>query len=179
VRRIGSRQIRYPEAPIAPDFIPHNLHGNYEYTLNVASHDINLLRCFFGDDVTPNKFSVRTNGVQLMTFEAGDFSINLVVAPADLGRWDQRLDVTFERGRLSLVVPSPLARQESATIFLERSGVSKTINVPASEHIWSFEAQARSFVQSARRGTEMVTSGSACLADIKIIDSLWKKVECL
>jgi predicted dehydrogenase len=179
VRRIGSRQIRYPEAPIAPDFIPHNLHGNYEYTLNVASHDINLLRCFFGDDVTPNKFSVRTNGVQLMTFEAGDFSINLVVAPADLGRWDQRLDVTFERGRLSLVMPSPLARQESATIFLERSGVSKTINVPASEHIWSFEAQARSFVQSARQGTEMVTSGSACLADIKIIDSLWKKVECL
>jgi predicted dehydrogenase len=179
VRREGSRQIRYPEAPVAPDFIPDSLHGKYEYTLNVASHDINLLRCFFGDGIKPNRFSVRTNGVQRMTFEACDFSINLVVAPVDVGRWDQRLDVTFERGKLSLVMPSPLARQESSTIFLERSGVTQAITVPASEHIWSFEAQARSFVESVRRGTEMVTSGAACLADIAIIDSFWKKVECL
>ena len=179
VRREGSRQIRYPEAPAAPDFIPDSLHGKYEYTLNVASHDINLLRCFFGDGIKPNRFSVRTNGVQRMTFEAGDFSIDLVVAPVDVGRWDQRLDVTFERGRLSLVIPSPLARQESSTIFLERSGVTQAITVPASEHIWSFEAQARSFIESVRRGTEMVTSGTACLADIAIIDSFWKRVECL
>jgi predicted dehydrogenase len=179
VRRKGSRQIRYPEAAVAPDFIPDSLHGKYEYTLNVASHDINLLRCFFGDDIKPNRFSVRTSGVQHMTFEAGGFSINLVVAPVDVGHWDQRLDVTFERGRLSLVVPSPLARQESSTIFLERSGVTQAITVPASEHIWSFEAQARSFVESARRNAEMVTSGAACLADIAIIDSLWKRVECL
>ena len=179
LRREGSRQIRYPEAPAAPDFIPDRLHGKYEYTLNVASHDINLLRCFFGDGIKPNRFSVRTNGVQRMTFEAGDFSIDFVVAPVDVGRWDQRLDVTFERGRLSLVMPSPLARQESSTIFLERSGVSQAITVPASEHIWSFEAQARSFIETARRGTEMVTSGAACLADLAIIDNFWKRVECL
>jgi predicted dehydrogenase len=179
VRREGSRQTRYPEAPVAPDFIPDSLHGKYEYTLNVASHDINLLRCFFGDGIKPNRFSVHTNGVQRMIFEADGFSINLVVAPVDVGRWDQRLDVTFERGRLSLVMPSPLARQESSTVFLERSGVSQAITVPASEHIWSFEAQARSFVESVRRGTEMVTSGAACLADMAIVNSFWKKVECL
>jgi predicted dehydrogenase len=179
VRREGSRQIRYPEAPVAPDFIPDSLHAKYEYTLNVASHDINLLRCFFGDNIKPNKFWVRTSGVQQMTFEASGFSINLVVAPVDVGHWDQRLDVTFERGRLSLVVPSPLARQESSTIFLERSGVTQVFTVPASEHIWSFEAQARSFVETARQNTEMVTSGAACLPDIAIIDSLWKRVECL
>jgi hypothetical protein len=131
------------------------------------------------DGIKPNRFSVRTNGVQRMTFEAGDFSIDLVVAPVDVGRWDQRLDVTFERGRLSLVMPSPLARQESSTIFLERSGVAQVITVPASEHIWSFEAQARSFIESVRWGTEMVTSGAACLADLAIIDSFWKRVECL
>jgi hypothetical protein len=76
-------------------------------------------------------------------------------------------------------MPSPLARQESATIFLERAGNSQVITVPASEHIWSFEVQARSFVESVRQGTEMVTSGAACLADIAMIDSFWKKVECL
>jgi predicted dehydrogenase len=179
VRRRGSRQVRYPEAPIAPDSVPDSLRSDYEYTLNVASHDINLLRAFFGDDITPSRFLVRSNGAQRMTFEAGDFPMDLVVAPVDIGRWDQCLDVTFERGRLSLAMPSPLARQESATIFLERAGNLQVITVPASEHIWSFEVQARSFVESARRGTDMATSGAACLADIAIIDSLWKRVECL
>jgi predicted dehydrogenase len=179
VRRTGSRQIRYPEAPMAPAFIPDTLRTDYEYTLNVASHDINLLRALFGDDITPRRFSVRPNRAQRMLFEAGGFLIDLVAAPVDIGRWDQRLDVTFERGRLSLVMPSPLARQESATIFLERPGNSQMITVPASEHIWSFEFQARSFVESVRQGTEMVTSGAACLADIAMIDNFWKKVECL
>ena len=178
-RRSGSRKIRYPEAPIAPDSIPEALRGDYEYTLNVASHDINLLRGLFGDDIKPGRFLIRSNSVQRMFFEAGDFWISLVVAPVDIGHWDQRLDVTFERGRLSLVLPSPLARHESATVFLERAGNSQMITVPASEHIWSFEVQARSFVESVRQGTEMVTSGAACLADIAMIDSFWKKVECL
>jgi predicted dehydrogenase len=179
VRRSGSRQIRYPEAPTAPDSMPEALRGHYEYTLNVASHDINLLRWLFGDDIKPGRFLIRSNGAQRMAFEAGDFWISLVVAPVDIGRWDQRLDVTFERGRLSLVLPSPLARHESATVLLERPGNSQVITVPASEHIWSFEVQARSFVESVRQGTEMVTSGAACLADIAMIDSFWKKVECL
>jgi predicted dehydrogenase len=175
VRRTGSRQIRYPEAPIAPDFIPDTLWADYEYTLNVASHDINLLRALFGDDITPSRFSVRSNRVQRMIFEAGGFLIDLVVAPVDIGRWDQRLDVTFERGRLSLVLPSPLARHESATVVLERAGNSQMITVPASEHIWSFEVQARSFVKAVRQGTDTVTSGAACLADIALIDSFWKR----
>jgi predicted dehydrogenase len=178
VRRTGSRQIRYPEAPIAPDFIPETLRADYEYTLNVASHDINLLRGLFGDDITPSRFSVRSNRVQRMNFEAGSFLIDLVVAPVDIGRWDQCVDVTFERGRLSLVLPSPLARHESATVFLERAGNSEVITVPASEHIWSFEVQARSFVEAVRQGTEMVTSGGACLVDLAMIDSFWKKVKC-
>jgi predicted dehydrogenase len=175
VRRIGSRQIRYPEAPIAPDFIPDTLWADYEYTLNVASHDINLLRALFGDDIKPSKFLVRSNRVQRMIFEAGGFLIDLVVAPVDIGRWDQRLDVTFERGRLSLILPSPLARHESATVVLERAGNSQMITVPASEHIWSFEVQARSFVKAVRQGTDTVTSGAACLADIALIDSFWRR----
>ena len=178
VRRRGARQTRYPESPIAPDFIPDALRADYEYTLNVASHDINLLRALFGDDITPSKFSVRPNRVQHMSFEAGSFLIDLVVAPADIGRWDQRLDVTFEQGRLSLVLPSPLARHESATVFLERAGNSQMITVPASEHIWSFEVQARSFIEAARQGTETVTNGAACLGDVAMIEGLWKKVEC-
>src|ERR1700722_18433596 len=95
VRRGGSRKMRYPEAPIAPDSIPEPLRGAYEYTLNVASHDINLLRGLFGGHIKPGRFLIRSNSAQRMFFEAGEFWISLVVAPVDIGRWDQGLDVTF------------------------------------------------------------------------------------
>jgi predicted dehydrogenase len=176
-RRSGPRQLRYAEGSVAPEFVPAAMRAEYEYTLNVASHDINLLRLLFGDALKPTRFLVRPSGVQHLIFDAGAFSVSLVVAPVDVGRWDQRLDVIFERGKVSLVLPSPLARQESAVVVLERSGHVQVTTIPASEHVWSFEAQARCFVESVRQGTAMITNGDACLGDIAMIEEFWKRVE--
>jgi len=87
--------------------------------------------------------------------------------------------VTFARGRISLILPSPLARQESASVRIARAGSTHVITIPASDHIWSFEAQARTFVEAAKLRTETATSGAASLADLAIIDGLWKTVEYL
>jgi predicted dehydrogenase len=179
IRRDGRRPVRYPEAPHAPDFVAADLRSNYEYTVNVSSHDINLLRLFFGEAISPIAFRVSRQGTQRAVFDAGRFAINLTVAPVDIGRWDQRLDVTFARGRISLILPSPLARLESASVHIERSGSLQVFTIPASEHIWSFEAQARAFVEVAKRRTETITSGAECLADMAIIDGLWRMVKCL
>lgn len=179
IRRDGPRPIRYSEAPLAPGFVAADLRKDYEYTVNVASHDINLLRLFFGEHLSPVTFRLTRQGSQRAVFDAGRFAINLIVAPVDIGRWDQRLDVTFARGRISLILPSPLARQEDASVHIERSGSRQVITVPASEHIWAFEAQARAFVEAARQRVETATSGAESLADLATIDSLWRMVECL
>jgi predicted dehydrogenase len=179
IRRDGPRPVRYPEAPLAPDFIATDLRNDYEYTVNVASHDINLLRLFFGEQISPIALQVTRQGSQRAVFDADGFAIDLTVAPVDIGRWDQRLDVTFARGRLSLILPSPLARQESASVRIERPGSRHVITIPASENIWSFEAQARTFVEAAKLRTETATSGAASLADLAIIDGLWQTVEYL
>jgi predicted dehydrogenase len=178
VRRDGPRPIRYPESPHAPDFVAKDLRKDYEYTVNVASHDINLLRLFFGEQISPIALQVTRQGSQRAVFDAGGFTIDLTVAPVDIGRWDQRLDVTFARGRLSLILPSPLARQESASVRIERPGSMHVITIPASENIWSFEAQARTFVEAAKLRAVTVSSGAASLADLAIIVGLWKVVEC-
>jgi predicted dehydrogenase len=178
VLRAGPRLVRYPEAPLAPDHVPGEWRADYEYTINVASHDINLLRMLFGDPLAPTAFCFRRGGAQHALFHAGQVPINLVVAPADLGRWDQRIDVTFSRGRVSLVLPSPLARDECAVICLEGGGAVEQLNVPAAERIWAFEAQARAFIEAVVTGAEPDTSGAASLADIEMIDSLWRRAEC-
>lgn len=175
--REGKRLIRYPEAPIAPDFVPDDRQADYEYTLNVASHDINLLRMFFGDALAVERFSVRREGTQLALLDSGAFPISLTVMPAALGRWDQRLDVTFARGRASLVLPSPLARHESASIVMESGGRNEETKVSPADHVWAFEAQARAFVDDIISGKEPENSGAASIADIALLDSLWRKAD--
>src|SRR6201999_434602 len=152
VRREGRRPVRYREAAAAPDFLPADVHSDYEYTINVASHDINLLRMFFGDGLIVSSFSVRRGGAQYALLDAGAFPISIAVMPANIGRWDQRIDVTFARGRATLVLPSPLARQESASIVVESFGRHEQRIVSAADHVWAFEAQARAFVEAITSG---------------------------
>jgi predicted dehydrogenase len=177
IRREGRRLIRYREAIASVEFVPDAWKPDYEYTLNVASHDINLLRMLFGDALAAKSFSVRRGGAQNALLDAGAFPISLVIAPVNLGRWDQRIDVTFARGRASLILPSPLARQESAAVVLESSGHIEKTKVSPVEQVWAFEAQARSFVESIKSGREPECSGATSLADIVLIDSLWRQAD--
>lgn len=178
-RRKTPRPTRYPEGPLVPDFLAPECAAAYEYTNNVASHDINLLRFLFGDVLKPVSMRARAGGAQRAVFDAGDFAIALTLGPGDMGGWDQVLNVTFQKGRATLVLPSPLARQESASIELVHGPDRRVeqIRVPNKDHVWAFEGQARSFVDSVLSGTEPETSGSASIADLALIESLWKTVD--
>jgi predicted dehydrogenase len=177
IRRKSARPVRYPEGASAPDFVAPELAHAYDYTVNVASHDINLLRFLFGDELAPVAMHVRAGGTQRAIVDAGTFTIALTLGPADLGVWDQALSVTFEKGRATLVLPSPLARQDSAATVLTHQGRTEEIRVPANDHVWSFEAQARSFVNSALTGAPLESSGADALADLRLIEGLWKTVD--
>jgi hypothetical protein len=177
-RRSSARPVRYPEGPRLPDFVAPECAQAYEYTNNVASHDINLLRLLFGDDLKPLSLRARAGGAQRAVLDAGRFAIALTLGPGDMGAWDQVLCVTFEKGRAILILPSPLARQESASIeLIHATGRTEQIRIPNKDHVWSFEAQARSFARSVSSGTEPVASGSASIADLALIEGLWKTVD--
>ncbi len=177
VRRNGQRPVRFPEAARAPEFVPHTLTSDYEYTVNVASHDLNLLRMLFGDALTVKSFHVQRGGAQHATLATGEFLIGLTVVPASVGHWDQRVDVVFAKGQASLVLPSPLARQASASIVLATARGLEEMTIPPADHVWAFEAQARAFIAAVASHGELEVSGEACVGDLELIDGLWRKVE--
>jgi len=177
IRRNGKRPVRFAEAVSAPDFVPHDLNSDYEYTVNVASHDLNLLRMLFGDALTAKSFHVQRGGAQHVILATENFLIGLTVVPASVGHWDQRVDVTFAKGQASLVLPSPLARQESASILLATAKGCEEIKVAPADHVWAFEAQARAFIAAVASRGELDVSGDACVGDVELIDGLWRKVE--
>jgi predicted dehydrogenase len=75
------------------------------------------------------------------------------------------------------VLPSPLARQESGSIVLESKGRSEEIRVSPADHVWAFEAQARAFVDAINSGKEPENSGDASIADLALIESLWRRAD--
>jgi predicted dehydrogenase len=175
VRREGPRARRYPESAIAPDFVPEKHRLDYEYTVNVASHDINLLRFLFGDLLVATSFELRPGGEQRARFDADGLDIRLTVAPIDRGRWDQALEVGFARGRATLALPSPLARDQAAVIYVDSGGGRRKFAVGPTDHVWAFEAQAMAFIDQIKSGTRIADGAASMLGDLALIDSLWRK----
>jgi predicted dehydrogenase len=177
VRRNGSRPFRFPEGAKAPEFVRPSQGRDYEYTINVMSHDINLLRWMFPGALSARAFTVRSGGVQQARFDADSFGITATVGPADLGFWDQRLEVTFERARLCLVLPSPMARQETSRTIIWYDDCREERVVPPAERRCAFEAQAHAFTEAAAMGLTPASGGVDGLADLTVIESLWRTVD--
>ena len=171
------RPSRYDQWPVLPEGLPEEYQADYEYTLNVASHDINLLRYVFGNTAKAASFRARSKGVQLATLDCGDFDVALELGLVDTGAWEQTIDVYFRRGRLQLLLPSPLARQETARARLERGGQVEELVPPPDKRIWAFKAQAAQFLDVVRGKAEPVADARDALVDLEIIEELWKMVK--
>jgi predicted dehydrogenase len=169
------RPYRLEEWTTSPDGLPDAFALDYEYTLNVASHDINLLRFLFGDGIAARSLRVRSRGMQTARIEAATFDIGLEIGRADTGRWEQTVEVYFQHGKLVLDLPSPMDRQSIASITLVRGGI-RAIVPPPDQRTWCFQAQAAQFLDVVRGEAEPLASGADALADLAIIEDLWKKV---
>jgi predicted dehydrogenase len=169
------RPFRHSEDPVAPTFLEPKLHQAYDYTINVMSHDLNLVRSLFGDPLEAITFRVRPGGMQHAVLGAAAVDIELSVGPASLGVWDQRIDVYFRKGCLSLVLDSSLARQSCGVVVQRRSGgEEERLMPPIAKRQFAFDLQAEAFIDSVRRGVPFFPDGEMAAKDIATIEDLWR-----
>jgi predicted dehydrogenase len=173
-RSTEKRPFRYAEDPVAPPFLEPDLHQAYDYTINVASHDLNLLRTLFGDPLEPISFRVRPGGAQHAVLAAPCVDIELSVGPASLGVWEQRIDVYFRRGCLSLVLDSSLARQSCGVVVRRQPGGEERLMPPLAERQFAFELQAAGFVDALQRGIPFAADGKMAAKDVATVEALWR-----
>ena len=177
IRRSSARLPRLPEGPAFPEGLLPDAHDDYDYTVNVAVHSINLLRCILDVPLKPLSFSVWSKRMQAATLDAQGCAVTLAIGPARLGRWDQSVEATFERGRISLLLPSPLARQQSAAAILTSADGVTTNQVSPGRHAWSFERQAHAIISFLEGTGSGGIRASEAIADLEVVNALWNIVD--
>jgi len=176
VRPIESRSERFPTWPTYPSWLPEQYRTAYAWFLNVASHDVNLLRYFFADSVEVTSACCLGDASVIATMRHGDVSIALEVTKSAVGRWIEGMDFLFERGQVRVVIPSPMATQNVSEVILDderRQIVGERVRTGKG---WSFALQAAGFVDALIGLRPPLTRGEQGLDDMRLIEQIWQRV---
>lgn len=170
-----SRVERFPEWPQWPDWLPEQHRNTYVWFLNAASHDVNLTTFFFPSLEILAAHSL-SNGNATAVLAAGNAPVVLELAKSAPGRWIEGAEFLFEKGRLAIEIPSPMAADEVSRVTIEENldrPSCKELKVPVE---WSFAAQARGFVDSLLAQARPRTTGEDGLRELEICEAIWRKI---
>ena len=171
-----SRSRRFPQWPLYPQWLPERWRSSFAWFCNSASHDVNLIRYFFPEDIQVQSAHCSADESVVATFSAGETNIVLEVAKSTCGIWLEGIEFIFERGRISVTIPSPMATQSNSEIRLDdlQRGIVGA-NIPVSPG-WSFARQATAFVDTLTGRSQPLTSGEDGLRDLLLTEEIWRRV---
>ena len=95
-----------------------------------------------------------------------------------LTRWEEGLEINFERGSLKLTLPPAFLTNVPAqvTLYEWHSRDSQITSQYDTEWSWAFQCEDSEVTNCVLNDIEAPSSGSDSLLDMKIIDQLWKKL---
>ena len=174
VRPAESRIERFPESKRRPDWLPARHHAGYDWFVNAAIHDVNLVNYFFDATVEAEAASALHEGALTARLRADDVPVAFEVVQAATGRWIEGAEFVFEDGRLLLDIPSPMAVDAVASVRIE-DGARETVEAlrPA-ETGWCFKRQASGFVDSLLGGQPPLTTGADGVKDLMLGEAIWR-----
>src|SRR6202022_2822728 len=111
VRPQESRTERFSTWPLYPTWLPERHQSIFPWFVNVASHDINLLRLFFPQGVEVMGAHCDGASSVVATLRRDDINVVLEVTKSTVGRWIEGIDFLFEHGQIRVLIPSPMATE--------------------------------------------------------------------
>ncbi len=165
--------------PVAPDFLCEDMHQEYEHFVNVNGHDINLMRYFFGipNEVSHCYYKKSTGAVCI--FDYGDFPVTYSWADTlQLTKWEEGLEINFEKGSLKVELPPGFLINVPSGVKLTswRSRDDIETKDIHSDWTWAFKNEDYEVTKSTLNKEPSLTSGLDSLEDMKLIESIWRKI---
>lgn len=176
-RPAESRSERFEAWQLSPNWLPEQFVDTYQWFLNSASHDVNLLRLLFPNDLEVVGAQCTSPNSIIATLRADDISIVLEVSKTEAGRWLEGAEFLFEKGRIRLAIPSPMAVDGVSRVTLEEARGGPVAQQVETGTGWSFAHQATGFVDALTGGPEPLTTGADGLADMELTEAIWRHIK--
>ncbi len=161
--------------PLAPAWLPGNLHTLFAVYVNTYSHNTNLLRYLFDKTPQVDFVNLSTQRGQLAVLNFGEFSASLETGRTSNRGWDEVTEVFFENGTVTLRTPPALLKNVPASVTVYRAGQTQEITIPQVNWTWSFRRQAQAFIRDALEGTAGLSPAQDAIRDLELIELMWKK----
>jgi len=171
-----SRAERFETWPTAPEWLPAARAEEYAWFMNAASHDVNLMHYFLPSGLQLLHANAPGNGALTATFAHGAAPVVFELAKSASGAWLQGAEFVFEKGRLRVELPSPMAADQAARVTLNENAAQAATRDIAFESAWSFERQARAFVGDLVERRQPLTAGADALQDLRLIEAMWRRI---
>lgn len=162
--------------PIAPKWVSKKNKKYFEKFLAYFVHDINLINFFFDKDPYKINTIMNKNGGNIQ-FNYGNFTGTFEYAFLDQNRWDEGMEIYFTKGRIKITLAPAFLRNYPAKveIYKEKGGM---LNIsPKSNWSWSFQNQAKNFVDTIRENKKNNSTGSSSLRDMSLTEKIFKTIK--
>ncbi|MEA3334679.1 MAG: hypothetical protein U9R25_02145 [Chloroflexota bacterium] len=164
--------------PTFPAFLSRDQRGIYDHFLNIYAHNVNLLHFLLPGGPMVCRSAHRGGQSFLVALRHEDVLVSLRGTPSHSHHWEEQTSLVFGGGRVEIRSATPLNRQQVAqvSIWREVAGVwSEQRLFPPVE--WAFHQQAQAFVAAIVHGSDLPTSGDRCLADVLLMEDIFRKLQ--
>ncbi|MDO8878578.1 MAG: Gfo/Idh/MocA family oxidoreductase [Pseudolabrys sp.] len=176
-RPAESRSERFATWDLFPDWLPEPLRNDFAWFANAGSHDVNLLRYFCAGEMTVSGAERMANGSLTALLRWGEVPAALEVSKTTAGRWLEGAEFLFERGRITVNIPSPMAVDAVAEVVLDDLAAGLAGQIVPGDNGWCFARQADGFVDALTGGAPPLTTGAEGLADLALTERIWRTLE--
>ena len=145
--------------------------------LNYYSHQTNLLRYFLGEDYQLEHFRQGDRGALGTVVTPSGVTGTLEFPTYQVSRWDEGIQLYFERAVVRVDIPAPLARQRASRVAIYENGDCPRTVLPDVPPRWSMAEQAEGFVAAALGQQECLSPASEAIKEVELADDIvrWRK----
>ena len=174
VRYREKRPTRLAEWPGSPDWLPPDRGEAYAWFVNVAVHDINLLRYLLECPLIPVASRSQSDKSHTVIFDADGTTVVLEAGRSAAGSWRQGVELFFRRGRMTIDLSSPMQRGGVAAVVIERNDGEPRREALKPRGGWAFAEQAHAFIDDVCQGRTPVAGGADSMEDLVVMEQIWK-----
>jgi len=161
-----------PEPP--PRWMTKKQTDAYIEFLNFYSHQVNLIRYLLDEDYSI--IYVSENGKIVVAKSKSGIDIVFEIATYQAANeWHEFYEVFFDKGKIRLSLPAPLARQHAGEVEIyENKGKDVIYRRPVIMQRWSMLEQARFFVDTVKTKKKPISPASDAVKDLEIAEEYVK-----